>query len=83
MIDDGGVAGCVEARTDTEVWRERVGGNYSASPVFAEGRIYFLSEEGKTTVIDAGVVIFDFPAADPASPVSSRRIRETIASTRS
>ncbi len=55
-IDDGGVAGCLEARSGTEVWRERVGGNYSASPVSAEGRIYFFSEEGKTTVIDAGRV---------------------------
>jgi len=54
MIDDGGIASCVEARTGTEVWRERVGGNYSASPVCAEGRIYFFSEEGKTTVVEVG-----------------------------
>jgi outer membrane protein assembly factor BamB len=53
-IDDGGVAACLEAKTGTEVWRERVGGNYSASPICAEGRIYLFSEEGKTTVIEAG-----------------------------
>jgi len=53
-IDDGGVASCLDARTGTEVWRERVGGNYSASPVCAEGRIYFFSEDGRTTVIEAG-----------------------------
>ena len=29
-------------------------GNYSASPVFADGRIYFQSEEGVTTVIAPG-----------------------------
>src|SRR6266480_116705 len=52
-IDDGGVASCLDAKAGTEVWRERVGGNYSASPVNAEGRIYFFSEEGKTTVIEA------------------------------
>jgi outer membrane protein assembly factor BamB len=52
-IEDGGVASCLDAKTGTEVWRERVGGNYSASPVYAEGRIYFFSEEGKTTVIEA------------------------------
>ena len=50
-IDDGGVASCLEARSGAEVWRERVGGNYSASPVSAEGRLYFFSEEGKTTVV--------------------------------
>ena len=54
MVDDGGIAGCVEAKTGTEVWRERIGGNYSSSPLHAAGRIYFLSEEGKATVIEAG-----------------------------
>jgi len=54
MIEDGGVATCLEAVSGKDVWRERVGGNYSASPLFAEGRIYFFSEEGKTTVIEAG-----------------------------
>ena len=54
MIEDGGVASCVEAATGGEIWRERVGGNYSASPLLAEGRVYFFSEEGKTTVIEAG-----------------------------
>ena len=33
-------------------WQQRLGGNYSASPIFADGRIYFLSEEGVTTVIE-------------------------------
>jgi outer membrane protein assembly factor BamB len=53
-IDDNGVASCLEAQSGKEVWRERVGGNYSASPIEAAGRIYFCSEEGKCTVIEAG-----------------------------
>jgi len=53
-IEDGGVASCLEAKTGKEVWRERVGGNYSASPLYAEGHLYFFSEEGKATVIEAG-----------------------------
>jgi len=52
-IDDNGVATCWEAKTGSVVWNERIGGNYSASPFAAEGRIYFFSEEGKTTVIAA------------------------------
>ena len=52
-IDDNGVAGCFQAADGKEVWRERVGGNYSASPVYADGRIYYFSEEGKATVIEA------------------------------
>jgi hypothetical protein len=35
-------------------WQARLGGNFSASPVFADGRIYFLSEEGIATVIAPG-----------------------------
>ena len=54
MIDDGGIATCVEAKTGAEVWRERIGGNFSASPILADGRIYFCNEEGKTTIITAG-----------------------------
>lgn len=53
FIDDGGIASCLEAATGREVWRERVGGNYSASPLYADGRIYCFSEEGKTTVLRA------------------------------
>src|SRR5439155_12001643 len=50
-IDDNGVATCWEAKTGHVLWNERIGGNYSASPLAAAGRIYFFSEEGKTTVV--------------------------------
>ena len=53
-ITDGGVASCMKAETGEIVWQERVGGNFSASPVAAEGRIYFLGDNGETTVIEAG-----------------------------
>jgi outer membrane protein assembly factor BamB len=52
-ITEGGVAMCLEAATGRIVWQERVGGNYSASPVAADGRIYFLADDGLTTVIEA------------------------------
>ena len=54
MISDGGIATCVEARTGATVWRARVGGTFSASPVSGDGRVYLFSEEGKATVIEAG-----------------------------
>ena len=54
MIDDNGIASCIEAKNGEDVWRQRVGGNYSAAPLYADGKIYFFSEEGKTTVIEAG-----------------------------
>jgi outer membrane protein assembly factor BamB len=54
MVNDTGIATCVDAKTGTIHWQQRLGGNYAASPVYAEGRIYFPSEEGVTTVIEPG-----------------------------
>ena len=54
LITEGGVAKCLRAATGEVIWRERLDPKYSASPVWVEGRIYFLSEKGTTTVIEAG-----------------------------
>jgi outer membrane protein assembly factor BamB len=51
IVNDAGIASCLDARTGEAHWQQRLGGDYSASPVFADGRIYFLSEEGVATVI--------------------------------
>ena len=54
VVNDGGIATCIDAGSGTIVWQQRLGGTYSASPVFADGRIYFLAEQGVTTVILPG-----------------------------
>ncbi len=54
MVNDNGIAACMDARTGREHWRQRLESSYSASPVFADGKIYWLSEEGDTTVIAPG-----------------------------
>jgi outer membrane protein assembly factor BamB len=54
MIGDTGIASCVEAKTGEIVWQQRIGGEYSASPVYADGKIWLFSEEGKTTVFKPG-----------------------------
>jgi outer membrane protein assembly factor BamB len=53
MIHDGGVATCLDSSTGKTIWQERIGGNYSASPLLWNDLIYFFSEEGKTTIIKA------------------------------
>jgi outer membrane protein assembly factor BamB len=45
---------CMEASTGKMVWLRRLTGAHSASPVFADGRIYVLSEEGVTFVLRPG-----------------------------
>ena len=54
IVNDGGIATCLDARTGAVIWQQRLGGTYSASPVFADGRIYFMAEQGVTTVIAPG-----------------------------
>ncbi len=45
---------CVEAATGETVWTERVGGKYAASPIYADGRLYFFDQQGTTTVLKPG-----------------------------
>jgi outer membrane protein assembly factor BamB len=52
-IDDGGIVSCVDPETGEPHYRERLGGKFSASPVAAEGKIYFASREGVVTVLPA------------------------------
>jgi outer membrane protein assembly factor BamB len=56
VVTNGGIARCVEATTGEVLWRERLGGNYTASPVMADNKIFFLSKDGNVTVIAAGPV---------------------------
>jgi outer membrane protein assembly factor BamB len=53
FVSDNGVATCLDARTRKAHWSERLGGDFSASPVWAEGRVYFLNEEGTVYVVKA------------------------------
>jgi outer membrane protein assembly factor BamB len=54
VVSDNGIASCVDAASGAPRWQVRLGGTYSASPLFADGRIYFPSEDGSTTVILPG-----------------------------
>lgn len=53
-ITDAGIATCLNAATGAVIWHQRLEGTYSASPVAADGWVYFLSDDGTTTVIMAG-----------------------------
>lgn len=56
VLRDNGVMLCYDARTGALVYgpERATPGTYSASPVLADGRIYVISEDGVTTVIEAG-----------------------------
>ena len=52
----GGILTVYKAETGERVYQARItqGGNYSASPVAADGKIYFASEDGEVIVVKAG-----------------------------
>ena len=53
---NSGIVTCYEAKTGKQVYKERLGGagGYTASPVAADGKIYFTSEESGIRVVQAG-----------------------------
>jgi outer membrane protein assembly factor BamB len=54
VISDEGTLTCLEPATGKELWHKGLGGNYAASPIYADGRLYFFNQQGKTTVIKPG-----------------------------
>jgi outer membrane protein assembly factor BamB len=54
VVSDKGIATCLDAQTGEERWTERIGGGFSASPLFADGKIFLQSEEGAALVLKPG-----------------------------
>jgi outer membrane protein assembly factor BamB len=54
-VSDNGILICLDAKTGKVHYQQRLNGSFSASPLFADGRIYWQSEEGETTVIEPGI----------------------------
>ncbi|KAB2661564.1 MAG: PQQ-binding-like beta-propeller repeat protein [Verrucomicrobia bacterium] len=56
LVSDGGIASCFEAASGKSLWQERLGGDHHASIVSANGLVYFLSDQGRMTVVRAGPI---------------------------
>lgn len=54
VVSDGGILTCLDAVSGEEVWQERIGGKFSASPLSANGLIYLQSEDGESIVFRPG-----------------------------
>jgi outer membrane protein assembly factor BamB len=68
LVNDGGIASCLDAATGTIRWQHRIKGTYSASPIYAGGRIYFLNEDGLATVIAASTEYSELAANELDGP---------------
>jgi outer membrane protein assembly factor BamB len=53
IINDSGIAQCMDAKTGERKWKQRLPGDYKASPLAADGRIYFVNRAGCCTVVAA------------------------------
>ena len=57
VVNDNGILTVFDAKTGKEIYKARAGGSgntFSASPWAADGKVYLLSEDGHTFVIEAG-----------------------------
>ena len=54
VVSDGGVLTCLDAKSGEVHYQERLGGKYSASPLYADGKIYVQAEEGEGIVFQPG-----------------------------
>jgi outer membrane protein assembly factor BamB len=59
LVDDRGIATCLNAHSGKLVWQKRLQGEFTASPVAAGGHVYFVNETGQTVVIRAGVPAYE------------------------
>jgi outer membrane protein assembly factor BamB len=58
-ILDAGVASCWNSSTGEELWKARLGGTFTSSPVMAAGLIYATNESGNTYVFKASAKSFE------------------------
>jgi outer membrane protein assembly factor BamB len=70
VCSNGGVLTCFELATGKQVYSQRLGGSagYTASPVAADGRLYFAGEDGTVRVVRAGPK-FELLATNPLGEV--------------
>lgn len=53
-IGDKGILTCLNTASGEQVFKDRIGGNFAASPLFAGGNVYLFDQKGKTTILKHG-----------------------------
>ena len=74
LSTNGGVVNCLDSKTGESVYRKRLGagGQYSSSPIAADGRVYVCSNPGTVAVFDS---------SDDPQILASNELGERIYST--
>ncbi len=71
MIDDKGIASCVSAVDGQTLWQQRIGGNYSASPVVLGDKMLVVSLSGEATLLAASTEFEKLSQFDLGGPVGA------------
>ncbi len=77
MVSERGIMSCLNVETGEDYWTARLGGNFSSSPLFADGKIYVGNRDGQVFVLRPGKT-FDLVATNEldsgvmASPIALR-----------
>ncbi|MDB4749610.1 PQQ-binding-like beta-propeller repeat protein [Rubripirellula sp.] len=54
VVNHEGIMTCLEAKTGEVVWKQRLPGKYSATPIYTNDRIYLFNETSHCTIIRPG-----------------------------
>lgn len=54
MVHDRGMVSCLNPKTGEVIWKEKLAGNFNASPIYAAGNIYFFNVKGECTIVKPG-----------------------------
>lgn len=53
VVSDTGILTCLEAKNGKKLWTQRLGRHHSASPIYADGHLYFADDDGQMFVLKA------------------------------
>jgi outer membrane protein assembly factor BamB len=71
MVDDKGVASCVDVASGEPLWMKRVGGNFGASPIIVGDKMLIISLDGEATVLRASDEYEKLGEIDLGGPVGA------------
>jgi hypothetical protein len=53
LANNDGLATCIDAANGKELWKERIGDKFRATPLVANGKIYFFTKDAQAIIIEA------------------------------
>lgn len=68
-VTEKGILVCLDAQTGEIIARSRIGGNYSASPILSDGKLYLFSREGFCNILECSPDFTQVARANLENPI--------------